>query len=447
MSEELIRVCPQCASRTRQAKAGLSNGVQRYKCLSCQHRYISPAQSRRYSDDLQQKAIQLHEEGLPLRQIAQQLTVSHQSVANWLRKGQAKQAAASALDRPAPLPSKQRPTISDVAMRAGVSAATISNYLNGKGRMAEKTRQRVESAIEDLHFTPSALIRAIRQQYTNILGVFIFGLNHLEEEVGFSLTPPLLGGIYDSAEAAGKDLLLYTGWPQRAAQSAGLDFLNGHTDGLLWINPAMQDPVLERVANAHLPVVGLLTRHVPPAAGYVDADNLGAMHLLVSHLVERGHQRIAYLGHDQSSNFRDRHMGYRQALQMLGLPFDPMLQVMITPRQYTEEECQRVAARLLALPSSPTAIMCSDDGLAQMMGDALQTHGRRIPEDVALTGFDDIPMARYFCGGLTTVRQPLRQIGRLAAESVLGLIAGHPVEACRHTVPATLIIRASTGGA
>ena len=340
---------------------------------------------------------------------------------------------------------RQRPTIGDVARTAQVSESSVSNYFNGKGRMAEATRQRIAAAAAALHFTPSALVQAIRRRRTGILGVLIFGVGQLDEAGSPSLTPALLRGIHDGAAAAANDLLLYTGWPQRDRGDLGIRFLDGHIDGLLWCSPEMTDPTFERVTSAGLPVVGLLTRHVPPGVGYVNADNLGAMAMLVSHLTARGHRRIAYMGPGSPSNLADRYDGYRQALAAQGLAWDPALQVEGWGIACGPDECARVLDAWLALPSPPTAILCWVDYLAAHFADALQARGLRVPEDMALAGFDDTPIAGHVAGGLTSVRQPFRRIGQLAAEGLLAMLAGEPADTCRLTLPTELIVRASTG--
>ena len=137
---------------------------------------------------------------------------------------------------------KQRTTINDVARQAGVSAATVSNLLTGKGRLGDSTRLRIQTAMDELHFTPNALVRALRDRRTNILGLLMYELDSLDKNSAHSLVVPLLAGIYEAANAAGQDILLYTGWPERPTRSSGRDFLNGHVDGLLWLTPEMDFP-------------------------------------------------------------------------------------------------------------------------------------------------------------------------------------------------------------
>ena len=450
-----MTICPHCQQTERQVKAGVSAGIQRYKCSFCRRRY-SPdnldSRSRGYSDAVRQQAAELYAQGGKIREIARQLGVNHQSVANWVRReaNPGDVSPTSPLEKtvPAsakfPTPGKKRLTIRDVARRSGVSTSTVSNYVNQKGRMSEATRLRIQAAMDELHFTPSALTRAIRRRRTNILGLLIFGVGQMHENVEGSVAPPLLAGIYDAANVAGQDILLYTGWPNLPERHSGLDFLNGQIDGMLWVAPQLYTPALERIAVAGLPVVALLTRHVPEGTGYVNADNIAGVRTIVAHLAEQGRRRIAFIGPLYTSNYLDRLEGYRQGLAAVGLPYKPEFEAAFAQDWLRKERYDRALDAWLALPEPPDAIITQDDGWAKAIGRALQKRGLRVPEDIALTGFDDTPNARSICGGLTTIRQPFRQMGQIAVERLLALIEGGPIEAGRMTVPAQLVVRAST---
>jgi len=452
-NSQAATVCAACGGQGRQTKAGSSNGRQRYKCGICQHRYIPAGGKRGYSADVREKAAVLRSDGLTIREIAVRLGVNHQSVANWLRtavgEGYVQHAAPPPVVPPASQPSspaRRRPTIRNVAVCAGVSVASVSNYLNHRGRMSDLTRQRIRAAVEQLNFTPSALTQAIRERHTSILGVLTIGMHHLGEVDGSSLAPAMLRGFYDGAADAGNDLLLYTNGPGCDRGDRGLRFLDGHIDGLLWVSPTLREPYMERVVAAGLPVVALLTRLVPNGAGFVTGDNFGAMHSLVTHLAERGHRRIAYAGPVNFSDLIDRQEGYRLALAEHALLWDPALQIKGENLNELLENCRQTLDSWLTLPDPPTAIMCFNDSLAAGFAELLHTRGLRVPEDIALTGFDDSPIAVRAAGGLTTVRQPFRQMGRLAVESLLGLIQGTLAAPPELTVPLELIIRASTAG-
>jgi LacI family transcriptional regulator len=459
-------VCAFCQRTEGQAKAGLNKGVQRYKCAYCRRRYLAETRPRGYPDEVRRAALSLYAQGIKIREIGRRLEVNHQTVINWIRTPSDDSGAGEPrVSSPAPVPVpemdfedevatteaadlngyKKRTTISDVARRAGVSTATVSNYLNQKGHMGPETRDRIEEAVAALHFTPSALIRAIRHRRTRILGVLLFGLGNLDIDVGLSLSPPLLAGINTAAAAAGYNVLLYPGWQYGTPSHAGLPFLDGHIDGLLWIAPDLREPDLERATAAGLPLAAALTRHVPAGVGYVNADNLLGMRLLVEHLAGFGHEHIAYVGPTHQSNFLDRRDGYRLALEAVGLPLRPELNVRGDSAVWESASYARVLDRWLSLPSPPTALLLPNDGLAQVMIQMLHDRGLRVPEDISVAGFDDIPSAELIGGGLTTIRQPFRAIGEVGIQRLLALIEGAPVEECRVILPTELIVRATTG--
>jgi len=436
-------VCPHCRSAAGQVKAGKHGSSQRYKCTTCRRRYTPGQDARSYPEETRRQARALAAQGQPARQIARQLGLSAQTVLNWLADAGAPESAAGADS--AGMAAKRKATINDVAARAGVSVATVSNYLNHKGRMAEATRTRIQAAVKELYFTPSALMRGLHRRRTHILGVMMFDLSALNHNVGTAIAPQLMAGINAAAGEAAHNILLYTGVSYRPDHSAGAEFLDGHIDGLIWVSREIEEPVLERVAAAGLPTVALLTRQVPPGVGYVQADNIAGAVSLVEHLAGRGHRRIAYVGAARSWSLQERRDGYRQGLQSAGLPFMPEYEIVEPALWHSEEAHVAAVDRLLALPEPPTAIMVQYDRYAATVLRALEARGVRIPEDIAVTGFDDTPDAHWLGGGLTTVRQPFSPMGELAVQSLIRLIEGAPAEACRHLVPVELIHRATSG--
>jgi LacI family transcriptional regulator len=344
-------------------------------------------------------------------------------------------------------PSKPRVTIADVARHAGVSTSTISNYLNDKGRMSHETRLRIEGAMKALYFTPSALIRAIRNRRTHTLGLVSYGIYDLEHNVESSIVAPLLGAINRAADAASYDVLLYTGWPHRARSRTGSDFLNGQIDGLLWMSPPPNHEQLRFAAAAGLPVVSLLSRRVPDGVGYVVVDNIGGVRDLVQYLAKSGHTRIALLGSTMTSDFIDRTAGYRDGLALAGIAHDPEIEwTGMKADNWTPEGVESVLDRWLQLPGRPTAVVAVEDMLAKAVIDLAHARGLRVPQDLAVTGFNGLPATETLCGGLTTIRQPFNDIGRIAVERLDAMIQGAPLGECRVVVPASVVLRASTEG-
>ncbi|MBC8138239.1 MAG: LacI family DNA-binding transcriptional regulator [Fibrella sp.] len=445
----IMITCPHCHQSTSQVRAGLSQGRQRYKCAHCQRRYIESPQTPVYSDALHQRVSALHETGKGIRAIAREVGVNHQTVANWLLKKH----ATSALTVAPPLTAEEaipergwegtrdterrRATIRDVALQAGISTATVSNYLNNQGYIRAETAERIRQAIEALHFTPNALVRAIRQRRTHILGVLLFGVTELEKN---SISQLVLSGINEAADRAEYNVLLYPGWLYRPHRHPGLAFLDGHIDGLIWVAPGWTEPVLEEVARAGLPVVALLSRHVPETVGYVNADNIRGVSEMVQYLYQRGHRRIGWIGPAHSSNYSDRLDGYRRGLAACELPDDETITYVLKENIWEESLYAAALEDCLSQPLPPTVIVTPDDGLAAILIRLILARGLRIPDDIAVVGVNGIP---YYIQGvgdkLTTLRQPFRALGNLAVKNLLQKIAGAPHEECCSTLPMELI--------
>jgi len=441
----VVSVCPNCGRQDRQVKAGMAGGVQRFKCVPCGRRYSLDTRPRTYSPAIRQQAVQLQAAGSSIRKIARTLAVSPQTVSNWLRDAETTPTPPTAPPSTSEQPAKPRNTIADVARHAGVSTSTVSNYLNDKGRMSHVTRMRIGEAMKALYFTPNALVRAIRDRRTHTIGLLSYGIYELEQTVKFSTVAPMLGAINRAADDAAYDVLLYTGWPHRARARTGSDFLNGQIDGLLWMSPAPYDAQLRFAADGGLPIVSILSRRVPSSVGYVVADNIGAIREVVGYLANRGHTRIAFFGSPGISDFTDRAIGYREGLAAAGIAYDPDIEsTELQLQHWSLESVMLLVDRWLRLPDRPTAIVTTDDILAAHTIDAIRNRGLRVPEDIAVTGFNDVPAAADLCGGITTIRQPLGEIGQIAVERLDALIKGEPASQCQVTVPVKLVIRSST---
>src|SRR3569833_4005939 len=330
--------CPFCHHVDRQVKAGLRDGVQRYRCQYCNRRYSPQPKHRGIAQEMRHQALEMRASGLSAPEIGRRLGINPRSILNWVHAAEGRKpdvkplpidtddAAAEApetdQDSTARRPAR-RATIHDVATLAGVSPSTISNHLNGKGRMTESTRERIRAAMSELHFTPNSLVRAIRERKTNILGVVTFGLNDLGDYRRQPIVVDVLGGINRVAGTRGYNVLLYTALPVDQSASAGSIFLDGKIDGLIWVGPSNREMRHLYAARAGLPVMSLLARQ--DSIAYVDIDSIDAIRRVVMHLVEQGHRRIAYAGPIGDQTFLDRLEGYRQGLSVAGIPWDRKL--------------------------------------------------------------------------------------------------------------------------
>lgn len=364
------------------------------------------------------------------------------------------------VDNPKPEPPvKPRITIVDVAKSAGVSTSTVSNYLNDKGRMSHETRSRIGDAIKALYFTPSAHVQAIRHRRTHTIGIISNGIYDMDENPGFSLTPLLMAAINRAADKAGYDVLVYTGWPHRSRSRTGSDFLNGQIDGLLWVAPEPNIAQLRFAVNGGLPAMALLTSRVSTGVGFVVADNIGGLREMIVYMAKQGHRRIAFLGSTAMSDFVERTTGYRTGLSAAKLDYDPDLETIMSGHDWSgfrvnpsdrttllssETVISTTLDAWLALSEPPTAIATVEDSVALNVIEYLNARGLRVPDDIAVCGFNDIPAAIQIGGGLTTVRQPFADIGRIAVERLDALIHGTHLTECRVTVPVSIVARNTT---
>jgi LacI family transcriptional regulator len=329
------------------------------------------------------------------------------------------------------------PTISDVAERAGVSIATVSRVLNGNTPVAAATLQRVQAAVQDLAFVPRTAARVLASQRTNTIGLVL-------DEIGREFFSPLLRGIEAAAREAGFDLLIQTTRmphiPNLSLQGLG----KHNTDGLIVFNDSLGMNELTHLHKNGLPLV--LMHQTPPEAlkiPVVTIENKSGAQKIIEHLIEvHGCRRIAFLqGPEGNEDSEWRERGYREALQIHGLPFDPSL---VASGGYDEGVAQASMEHWLMEGIEIDGLFAGDDEAAKGALSALHRAGKRVPQDVAVVGFDDVPVARFLRPPLTTVRAPIEQVGREAALQLIRLIRGEKVE-LTILLPTQLVIRESCG--
>lgn len=335
--------------------------------------------------------------------------------------------------------SAERPTIADVARLAGVSVGTASNVFNGKGKHTEATCARVRAAAAELHFTPNALIRSLQRGKTNTIGALTWGFPG-EPEPG-DVGSLLLKGISDGIAEAGFDMLLYFQHARPGALRPSL-FLDGRVDGVVLRPGALSYEDLVALGASRVPAVVMYERPVPDSVGSVAIDNVGGLAALMDHLVELGHRRIGFYGPAGPFDFVERLRGYREGLERHGLTSDPedeFLTIGDVYRLHIDEACRRFLDR----PDPVTAIFAGDDVAAYLFLKELDRLGVRVPEEVSVAGFNDTPVAHSSLG-LTTVRQPVIDVGRTAARFVAEMVEGKTPEKCQALLPTQLVVRETT---
>jgi LacI family transcriptional regulator len=300
-------------------------------------------------------------------------------------------------------------TIAEVARRAGVGVATVSRVLNRSPRVAEPTRERVLEVIDELGYAPNAAARALSTGRTCTIGVV----------APFFTQPSVverLRGVSRAIAAAGYQLVIFdVEGPDRFADLA----VGGRLDGLLCVSLCPGPDELARFAAAGVPVALIDAQH-PDLPG-VFIDDVEGGRIAAEHLLALGHQRIAYIGDEETNPYgftssARRRIGADAALTAAGH------RMIVRRGQHSREHARLMATELLARGRPPTAIFGGSDLQALGVLEAAEAAGRDVPGDLSVVGFDDIEVARY--AGLTTIAQPLEESGTLGAQFLLGALAG-----------------------
>jgi LacI family transcriptional regulator len=328
-------------------------------------------------------------------------------------------------------------TISDVAARAGVGAGTVSRVLNESPRVSPATRERVLAAIADLDYRPNPLAQRLSRGRCQTLGVVIPFFTHAS-------AVERLRGVVAALDGSRYDLVLFNveSPVHRDEHFAALTH-GGRADGLLVMSLEPPPDDLARLSSAGMPIV-LVDSH---AGGVptVLTDDVEGGRLATQHLIDLGHRRIAFMGDHPDNVFGfpsspARERGYAACLDVAGIEHDLGL---TRHGPHDREVAQHLATELLLLPDPPSAVFASSDVQALGVIAAARAVGRRVPEDLSVVGFDDIEVAGY--AGLTTIKQPLFESGRLGAELLLQALEGDdPPAPDEHYMPIELVVRATT---
>jgi LacI family transcriptional regulator len=342
----------------------------------------------------------------------------------------------------------QKVTLTDVSHAAGVGIATVSRALGDHPDVSAVTRERVRAIAQELGYRPSAAARALRRGGFNAISVIV-------PDDGWGWWEPVVRSAFRTASAAGYQMLVHPVDGTEgglAAVIAGL--ANVPTEGVIVISVPDQKSVREACDRIGIPGSAIddtsLDIHFPS----VSATNRAGAADVVQHLISHGRSRIAFLRPpSQGANrswgdglfIREREQGYRDTLTSVGLPVDENL-VIEAPYEDDAAPGLRELGELLDSGTVPDALFCAFDGLAAPALRELSRRGLRVPDDVAVAGFDDERAALLVSPQLTTVRQPYDDMGRTAVELLLRSLAGERPEVKRYEFDTELVERASTSG-
>ena len=332
-----------------------------------------------------------------------------------------------------------QPTLEAVAALAGVSRATVSRVVNGSPRVSQAAKDSVGLAIAELGYVPNRAARSLVTRRADSVALVVS-----ESETRFFSDPwfaVVARGMAAALSETDMQLVLVIAQSERQRQRLERYLLSGHVDGVVLVSLHGRDPLPRQLVAAGVPTV-LVGRPVDEIdVAYVDADNKGGSEVAVRHLLERGRTRIATIAGPQDMSVgRDRLAGYEAALRGAGLPVDPAL---VGEADFSEEGGARAMLDLLARQPHLDAVFAASDLMAAGALRALRGAGRRVPDDVALVGFDDLVTSQHTDPPLTTVRQPLADMGREMTRMLLATIAGEEPDPVV-IMPTELIVRASS---
>ncbi|MEU1211312.1 LacI family DNA-binding transcriptional regulator [Streptomyces sp. NPDC005791] len=338
-----------------------------------------------------------------------------------------------------------RPTLEEVAARAGVGRGTASRVINGSPRVSEQTREAVEAAVAELGYVPNRAARALAGNRTDAIALVV-----PESETRFFAEPyfsDIVRGVGAALADTEMQLLLTLAGNDRERRRLA-QYLTAHrVDGVLLVSVHADDPLPDLLEQLGMPSVISGRRHAAETLPSVDSDNFEGARAAVDHFISRGRRSIATItGRLDVYGAQRRLDGYRKAIAAAGLDPDERL---IAPADFSEEGGARAMRELLERRPGVDAVFAASDVMAAGARQVLRESGRRIPDDVALIGFDDSAVARHMDPPLTSVRQPIEEMGRTMARVLLQEIANRSSGTTaekrpRIVLPTELVVRESS---
>lgn len=327
-------------------------------------------------------------------------------------------------------------TIIDVAREAGVSYSTVSRVVNNKTYVKPETRERVTQAMHRLGYQANLQARSLAGGHSHVIGLLVHNMS--TQYMG-----EIFRGIDDVLATHNYEVMLYTTHRRRTKESAYVNMMaRGLADGLLIVLPRQPEAYIESLRARDFPYVLIDQVGIDENDVAVTATNFQGGYDATTHLIELGHRRIGKItGWMDMVSARDRLEGYKAALADHGLPGDPDL---IVIGDFEKISGYQGAATLLDLAEPPTAVFASNDVMAQGALELFRERNLQIPQDISLVGFDDIPIAAILNPPLTTLRQPMVEMGRLATQMLLDWISDPEQKPSSITLPTELILREST---
>jgi len=327
-------------------------------------------------------------------------------------------------------------TIVEVAKKAQVSLGTVSRVINNDVHVAPETRERVSAVMQEMQYVANRQARGLKGMKTNVIGALV-------PDLATSYIGGIMHGIDTELSLHKFDLMLFTHHRIAIKEASYVaDMVQGMVDGLLLVLPRNIADYTDTLTRHKFPFVVIDHQGSGDPCPAVGATNWQGGYNATEYLIKQGHKRIGFItGSMDLGCSQDRLKGYRSALRTHHIPEMPEL---VYEGDFNQPDGYAGASAFLELPIPPTAIFASNDVMAMGVMDAVRNRNLRIPDDISVVGFDNIPQSAMINPSLTTVQQPLEQMGRVATQMLLGILKTPKKDVNRIELPTELIIRSST---
>lgn len=328
-------------------------------------------------------------------------------------------------------------TIKDVAKKAGVSTATVSRVFNNAGAVDEETRRHVKAISHELRYTPNAVGRSLSMRRTDAIGLLLPDLHG-------EFFSEVIRGADQAAQQNRYHLLVSSSHTTREALQGALQVMRGRVDGLIIMSPSIDAHTLKDNLPKTLPVVLLNCLVDDDSFDSFNIENFNGAFEMVRHLIQHGHQRIAMIkGTEKNLDAEERLRGYRQALREAHAQQESVFEVL---GDFSEASGYEAVKKILTLTPRPSAIFAANDSMALGALSALREMGVAVPSEIALAGFDDVPIARFLVPALSTVHVPITDLGAIAVQKLIHAFTEKNAHVQQHAlVPTSLVLRESCG--
>ena len=332
-----------------------------------------------------------------------------------------------------------RLTLESIAELAGVSRSTVSRVVNNQAGVRTEVRERVLSVIDQTGYRPDPAARSLAGQRANIIGLVI--AEPAQSLFADPYFPRLIQGITQASNAKDLTLSLFLFHTKEEEAQLYPKIMGSRLfDGLIVTGTHMDDPLIPDLIENEVPFV-LVGYHINPKVNFIDADNVTGAHTAVTHLIRLGYKRIGHITGDMSNyGARNRREGYINALKDRGRPVDEGI---IIEADYSEASGYDAMEKLIA--KNVDAVFIASDSMAQGAIRALHAHNIKIPDQIAIVSFDDLPPASRTVPALTTIRQPIKRVGEMVVDTLLDILENGLSPTRRLVLPTELVIRESCG--